>query len=252
MALTSHAELRRWLILVLGDLGGSAQRSGALAAIEASFGGLLTLDDKRPQTSRPFETKWRNRVSWERDRMVKDGLLGPYERHGTPWQLIDQGQAVYRETWASTPDGAGDRMPRFKPKNSDDYLAHVSGRTLVKTRSHEALIKDFGEWCNSREFVADTDVHPRDLIVRRDDSEWLVEAKVVYAGDVTTAVRGALAQALMYRYLLHDAPLPTLVALFSESIGELYADFLESLKIGAVWRRGSGWDSSPSAACFAT
>jgi len=76
----------------------------------------------------------------------------------------------------------------------------VEGRELIKRRSHEALIADFGAWCASLGFAIDTTVHPRDLVLRRPGEEWLVEAKVLYMGDATGAVRAALAQVLMYRF----------------------------------------------------
>jgi hypothetical protein len=34
--------------------------------------------------------------------------------------------------------------------------------------------------------------HPKDPVLRRDGREWLVEAKVLYQGNATNAVRAAL------------------------------------------------------------
>jgi len=63
-------------------MGDSASRAKALARIESTFGSHFTTDDLDSPPSRPFETKWRNRVSWQRDRMVRDGLLLPFVWRG--------------------------------------------------------------------------------------------------------------------------------------------------------------------------
>lgn len=76
----------------------------------------------------------------------------------------------------------------------------MEGRELIKRRSHEVLIADFGAWCASLGFEVDTAVHPRDLVLLRPGEEWLVEAKVLYMGNATGAVRAALAQVLEYRF----------------------------------------------------
>jgi hypothetical protein len=52
MDLTPHSQLQQWLILVLGEMGGSASRAKALARIEATFGSHFTADD------RPLYVEW--------------------------------------------------------------------------------------------------------------------------------------------------------------------------------------------------
>ena len=202
MDLTPHNQLQQWLILALGQMGGSASRAEALARIQATFGLHFTADDLDSPPSRPFETKWRNRVSWQRDRMVKDGLLLPFEGYGTPWRLSDDGRREYEALRHES--SLDDPLVNFRPKDSSDYIAHVEGRELIKRRSHEALIADFGAWCASLGFEVDTTVHPRDLVLRRPGEEWLVEAKILYMGNATDAVRAALAQVLMYRFFLYQ------------------------------------------------
>jgi hypothetical protein len=132
----------------------------------------------------------------------------------------------------------------FKPKNSDDYRSTLVGRVLVKSRRHELLVKNFGEACQAKGFEPFTP-HPIDLVLRLLSKIILVEAKVVYKGDATSAVRGAIGQLFDYQYHLYPAPeAPHLVALFSESIGDDYVQFLENLRIGAVWWTHEGWQSS--------
>lgn len=232
-------------------MGGGASRAEALARIEAIFGSYFTTDDLDSPPSRPFETKWRNRVSWQRDRMVKSGLLLPFEGYGTPWRLSDVGRREYEELRQEiTP---GDPLANFKPKDSSDYISHVEGRVLVKGRSHEALIADFGAWCAGLDFEIDTEVHPRDLVLRRSGEEWLVEAKVLYMGNATNAVRAALAQVLMYRFFLYQRSRPKLLVLFSEPVGDAYVAFLGLHDVASVWRTDDGhWRTSPTAMVFAS
>lgn len=78
----------------------------------------------------------------------------------------------------------------------------------------------------------------------RDGTEWLVEAKIVYVGNATSAVRAAAAQLLMYRYLLYSDPQPAMLALFSESVGDVYVASLETVGIGSAWREDDGWGFS--------
>ncbi|MET9177794.1 hypothetical protein ABZX88_06150 [Kitasatospora aureofaciens] len=75
-----------------------------------------------------------------------------------------------------------------------------------------------------------------------------MEAKVVYNGNATAAVREAVGQLLSYRHFLHpDPPAPRLVALFTETVGEGCVAFLESLGIAAVWKTPEGWQGSTMA-----
>lgn len=245
MPLTPHAQLQQWLVLVLGDTGGSASRAEALTLIEARFGPVLSGDDVEAVPSRPFEAKWRNRVSWQRNRMVKQGLLQPYAGPGTPWSLTNAGWALHQELAAE--NASDDSLAHFKPKSSVEYVARLAAKVLVKQRSHEQLVADFGQWAIASGFSASTEVHPRDLVLVRGTREWLVEAKVVYLGNATRAVREATAQLLMYRHLLYKGTQPTMLALFSEAVGDLYVRFLSSLGIGSVWSTDEGWAFSPDA-----
>jgi hypothetical protein len=244
VTLTSHDQLRQWLVAALGDMGGRATRQQALRRIQGDFGDLLTQEDRHSPPTRPFEETWKNRVSFERQHMVDEGLLAPYVERGDPWALTSAGWSAYRDLVG---EDSVDVLANFKPKDSRAYRAHVEGRLLLKARSHEALIADFGLWVASRGFTPVTTVHPRDLVLRSDDQEWLVEAKVVYEGNATNAVRESVGQLLSYAYFLYGARRPMLLALFSESIGDAYVDFLESLHVQAIWRTASGWGGSASA-----
>jgi hypothetical protein len=125
----------------------------------------------------------------------------------------------------------------FTPKSDAEYIAHVEGRVFVKSRRHERLIAEYGDWVQSRGFIATTATHPRDLVLIKNGHRWLVEAKVIRRGSASSAVRAAIAQLLEYRYFLHGSdPALSLVALFSEEIGPAYLGLLDSMNIRAVWR----------------
>lgn len=134
----------------------------------------------------------------------------------------------------------------FKPKDEGDYVAEVTHRTIIKSRTHEAVLNRYAAWAQSQGFSTSSP-HPVDLRLRRTTDVWLVEAKVLYRGNATNAVRGAIGQLLAYRHFLYPADDPALVALFTESVGDAYVGLLDSLDIRAVWPCGSGWCGSTAA-----
>jgi hypothetical protein len=142
--------------------------------------------------------------------------------------------------------GSADPLANFQPKDSSDYAAHLTGRALLKSRKHESLVDEYGRFAASLGYVPSTE-HPRDLVLRRGSIHVLVEAKVVYGGNATEAVRGAVGQLLSYSYFLYEGDnQPTQMALFTEPIGDAYVGFLEAQGIAAVWWN-RGWVGSHSA-----
>lgn len=77
MPLTPQSALRDFVLLALYDLGGSGSKSQVLDRMEDLFGSGFTDDDRRTQPSNG-ETKWENQSAWERNSMVRDGLIEPY------------------------------------------------------------------------------------------------------------------------------------------------------------------------------
>jgi hypothetical protein len=142
-----------------------------------------------------------------------------------------------------------DLLAHFRPKDDSDYIARLQGRQLIKSRRHERLIGEYGSWVAEQGFAASTREHPRDLVLRHGGAEWLVEAKVLYRGNATDAVRAALGQLLTYRHFLWPPPAapPRLLALFSEPIGDAYVTFLEEMGIAVVWKEAGGWRGSRDA-----
>ncbi|GGT15550.1 hypothetical protein GCM10010271_17930 [Streptomyces kurssanovii] len=155
-------------------------------------------------------------------------------------------------------EGAGhaveDPLAGFHPKDSGDYLAHISARRQVKSREHERLISQFGPYVLSRGYKPITDVHPRDLVLRElvpsvageGLPEWLVEAKVVRGGNPTTAVREVMGQLHEYSHFLYGErgfARPHLMGLFTEDIG-VYSRYLEYHGIASIWQSVDGWSGS--------
>jgi hypothetical protein len=214
------------------------------------FGSRFTAEDRQLRTSRPSEEAWRNRASYERADMVRERLL--VNRRDGIWELdrlgkdhLDQLSSISAPASPQTTTTANP-LQHFAPKDASDYRAHLAGRELVKTRAHEDLVNDYGRWTLARGFTPLT-LHPRDLVLRNPQGEWLVEAKMLYHGDATEAVRAAVGQLLEYRHFLYSSPAPALLGLFSEPIGDAYIAFLESLSIAAVWRSAHSWAGSPVA-----
>lgn len=110
MALTSHSELRARLLRVLSLHGGSLQRRKALDEMDENWSTSWTADDLSTPPSRPFELKWRNRTSFERHRMVEDGLLA-HHKDGT-WELTSAGWAELDETRAQRQAGIAREQAR--------------------------------------------------------------------------------------------------------------------------------------------
>jgi hypothetical protein len=130
-----------------------------------------------------------------------------------------------------------DLLAGFKPGNAGDYRAHIEGRDLTKSRSHERLVADFALWTADAGFAPSTVEYPRDLVLRGISGQTiLVEGKVLYRGNATQAVRAAIGQLFTYRHLLHRGDSIDLLALFSEPIGDEFVGLLTSLGIAAAWR----------------
>jgi hypothetical protein len=153
---------------------------------------------------------------------------------------------------ATVPSGVASIRPplditwHFTPKDDSEYVARINGIVLQKSRRHETILRKFTDAITKRGFRVSNTVHPRDLLIERNGRRWLVEAKVIYNGDAVQAVRSATGQLLWYRHVYHDEEV-ALMALFSEPIGDLSVQFLETIGIGVVWHSEGGWRGSISA-----
>ncbi|MGW7286010.1 MrcB family domain-containing protein [Streptomyces sp. NPDC054847] len=173
--------------------------------------------------------------------------------------MIDEGKSTTQVGYEGVGHAVEDPLGGFHPKNSSEYLANIPARQQVKNRDHERLIAQFGPYVLERGYKPITDlVHPRDLVLRERvprsmDSgapEWLVEVKVIRAGNPTSAVREVMGQLHEYSYFLYgekSLPRPHLIGLFTEDIG-VYSHYLEGHGIASIWKASGGWSGSALAA----
>jgi hypothetical protein len=245
MGETTGAPLRRWLLVATADLGGAAKRADIHSLVEELFGSEFTEDDRKPRVGRPAgEAAWRNNLDSLYDRLKREGSMRP-SRRGDSWTLSEMGlkeadrhgHDLPNSTWHSN----------FKPGSSKEYTQRVSRPEISVRSDHDPLIADYVTGLDEG-WEARNDVYPRDLELRRHGTVWLVEAKMLYEGNATQAVRAAVGQLYEYAYFLYTkGPRPSLLALFSESIGKAYPEYLASRAIEAVWRTRTGWFGSSGA-----
>lgn len=76
--MTQQTVLRQRILLALLNFDGyKARRKDLLAELDRRYQIQWTPEDRQPPFSRPSETNWENRASFERANMVRDGLLQP-------------------------------------------------------------------------------------------------------------------------------------------------------------------------------
>jgi len=243
VAETHGDALRRWLLTAVRDLGGAAPRALVHERVEQLFGPEFTSADRTPRVGRGQEEAWRNNLDSLYDRLKKRGEMVSAGARA-PWQLSESAAAEARSL-PLVVTSESDLLAHFKPKNGDEYVAHLSGRVLRKERLHESLLGRYGRAMAARGWQPVTTVHPRDLELRRAGERWVVEVKVVYNGNGTEATRAALAQLLEYRHFFYPGSgRPGMLAVFSEAIGAAHVALLDTLDISAAWASGSEWGGS--------
>lgn len=137
----------------------------------------------------------------------------------------------------------------FKPKDSSDYVVNVPARSEQRARRHEELVKDFGGYAAERGWTPATNVHPRDLILRRDGQrEVLCEVKTV-GPNSELAVRAVIGQVFTYRHMCYPPPRDDLqlLGVYTGPIGGAFVELSTELGIMSVWREGKNWRGCPQA-----
>lgn len=214
--------LSRSLDLGTAGFRQQAYEAGNIAAVRYSLSNL------------PPETKLRRDLAHLLD-LYQDAIAA--KRH-----LLQSSPGTIATSSVQQFSSNEDPLLNFQPKDDADYVARIRGRTMVKTRRHETLVRQFGEWAQTQGFKCSTTEHPIDLMLRRDGQAWLVEVEIVRQGSATSAVREAVGQLLEYRHFLFlSPPVPSLVALFSEPIGGAFSSYLASLGIIPAWKDGEHW-----------
>ena len=84
---TPQAAFRDPLLRVLYESGGSGRMSGVVDRVGDSMRQLNDVDRQKLATG---EIRWRNAVQWERNQMVKEGLLKKDSPRGV-WELTAKG-----------------------------------------------------------------------------------------------------------------------------------------------------------------
>lgn len=145
------------------------------------------------------------------------------------------------------------RPPIFLPKSDSDYI--VNSRNYVepqqRRRSHEKLVRNFGEFAMSRSFVAATNQHPIDLVLNRGNLEMIVEAKMLDRKHPAAGIRESIGQLFEYRkFLRPEKPETPLVAVYNSYPGVAYLQLLEDLHIVICWREGEGFEGTDRAKRF--
>lgn len=240
-----------------GDAGARHRLASDATAVRQALAGLTTgtLAEVGFGTTAPLQRAYESgniaAIEYELPELESDAqLLADLERFVDLYQdaIVAKRDLLQSEPGSLSSSSARkttkgiDPLRNFAPKSDGEYVTHLAGKTLVKSRRHETLVKEYGEHAAALGFSPATNVHPRDLTLLKGDDEWLVEAKVVYSGNATNAARDAMGQLLQYRHFLYDSESPVrLVALFTEPIGDAYVDLLESVGIMAVWKSTGGW-----------
>ena len=88
---TPQADFRIPILIALEVLGGSAYRREVLAKVGEMLAGILTEADWQLVDSKSKQVYWQNLASWERKKMIADGLLAVDSPFGK-WELTEKGR----------------------------------------------------------------------------------------------------------------------------------------------------------------
>lgn len=199
MSLTPQRELRRWILAILLDEPGTAARRARVLEVMAQrYGARLTTEDHDAPSTRPFEENWRNRASYERADMVREGLLVADGRGD--WQLTDAGIAAAQSVqtaaatdWAGSPpevldaevlaDEAAGRPPRRGLRLTASERKAIEGRAVDVVTLHFETLGYRVDNVGDRESF--------DLDVRRPGERIYVEVKgTTTSGSAIVLTRG--------------------------------------------------------------
>ncbi|MET3808552.1 hypothetical protein ABIB25_005581 [Nakamurella sp. UYEF19] len=173
MAITPQRVLHDYLLLALEALGGSASKRSALNWMDEHFGSTFTGEDRQSQPTRN-EAKWENQTAWERDSMVRAGLLAPFEAGTTlrgQWTLTPLGRSIASRLTAAIASSSSDAG--FTTGQAP--LLDAQRRKNIEDAAQERLMDEY----RARGWeVVDTRVgHPYDARAIKGDAVTYLEAK---------------------------------------------------------------------------
>lgn len=90
---TPEPAFRIPILKALDEMGGKARLQEVLARVERLMQGLLKDVDYEILPSSPDSPRWRNTAQWERNTMVKQGLLKSNSPRGV-WEISDEGRRL--------------------------------------------------------------------------------------------------------------------------------------------------------------
>ena len=123
--------------------------------------------------------------------------------------------------------------PDFRPKSDADYTAIIASGVQRRSRKHERLVREAGQWLRDRGVVI-SNRHPKDLELISPVSV-IVEAKIVGTRDPLFAVREALGQLEEYRYFVGPQSSGLAILLDAEPPATLVRYSEEHLEVAVLW-----------------
>ncbi|MGW3890409.1 hypothetical protein ACWD69_17105 [Micromonospora chokoriensis] len=122
----AQEELADWILIALGELGGSASRHRVLSVMEGMLGGRLTADDHVRR--RNGEPAWKNNASFARQELIEAGLLlsKTTAGHGT-WALAPNGSRRSQTLRASQ---SALLCPSFRSIAANVTWSNTAGRSV--------------------------------------------------------------------------------------------------------------------------
>ena len=94
---TPEPAFRQPILKALIEKGGSARIGDVLARVEQLMKSTLKPVDLEPVPSQPDMPRWRNTAAWERNTMVKEGLLKSSSPHKL-WEITEAGRKALIES----------------------------------------------------------------------------------------------------------------------------------------------------------
>jgi restriction system protein len=88
---TPESTFRQPILKALVEKGGSARIGDVLTRVEQIMKGTLKAVDFEPLPSQPDSHRWRNTAAWERNNMVKEGLMKSNSPYGV-WEITEAGR----------------------------------------------------------------------------------------------------------------------------------------------------------------
>jgi len=114
---TPQAKFRLPILRALMSLGGSASINEVIDIIKEDMKDELNKYDYEPLKSTPHFPRWRNTAQWERDTMVKIGLLKK-DSPRTIWEISDDGK-TYLKNFGIQTETASEQSFELSSKNED-------------------------------------------------------------------------------------------------------------------------------------